>query len=145
MCRFASLFLLQRLKGSMSGDARVWSLKLVSFLVALRTYQHPFTVFSVFPSDVQAKPHTHIKLKCAQGIRILQNPLFVCVCACVCVRIFLEPSELRKIVGGLKYMRFSLQCFRKTFFVSKTFNELRSSCSYEPCVFMRKVLIILRF
>ena len=26
MCRIASVFLLQRLKGSMSGDARVWSL-----------------------------------------------------------------------------------------------------------------------
>jgi hypothetical protein len=49
MCRIASLFLLQRLKGSMSGDARVWSLKLVSFLLGLRTYQHPcvFTLRSL--------------------------------------------------------------------------------------------------
>jgi hypothetical protein len=49
------------------------------------------------------------------------------------VRVFLEPSELRKIVGGLKYMRFYLQCFPKTFFFSylEVFNELLSSCWYE--------------
>ena len=28
---------------------------------------YPYTVFSVFPSDFQAKPHTHIKRKCAHS------------------------------------------------------------------------------
>ena len=45
MGRIASIFLLQRLKGSMSGDARVWSLQPVAFLVGLRTYQHPCIMF----------------------------------------------------------------------------------------------------
>jgi len=41
MCRIASLTLLQRLKGSMSGDAGDFNNTLQSFLVGLRTYQHP--------------------------------------------------------------------------------------------------------
>ena len=42
MCRIASLFLLRRVKESMSGDAHRFKKWLVSFLVGLRTYQQLF-------------------------------------------------------------------------------------------------------
>jgi hypothetical protein len=49
---------------------------------------YTYTVFSVFPSDFQAKTHTRIKRKCTQSIKIPQNSLFVCVCVCVCVCVY---------------------------------------------------------
>ena len=105
---------------------------------------YPYTVFSVFPSDFQAKPHTHIKRKCAHS---KQNSVKLFFFFCMCVRVFLEPSELRKIVGGLKYMRFYLQCFPKTFFFRIwKFLTNYSLVAGMNCAVMCKVLIIfLRF
>ena len=92
---------------------------------------YTYTVFCVFPSDFQAKPHMHIKRKCVQNIEnSAKLSLFFCFCTCVSISRTVRVTEncRRLKIYALLSAVFSPKLF---FSHLKVFNELRSSCWYE--------------